>query len=177
MPTPLSGTIQLVPLKMSDAPEMTRLLQEASITDQLVSVHSPYHLENAQAWIERCQAFDFEAGRVSQWGIHWDGQLVGEIGFHSWKPQLKTQSSLGFWIGKPYQGRGIATESILQVTAIGFDTYKLALIKAAVFEGNTTSRQVLENCGFRYKSLQKNYFQKANQQISCWLFEKGAEPS
>lgn len=165
--------LNLIPLHIDHADRMTQLLQERGIVDQLASVNLPYSVESSQKWIQKCQKFDTENARISQWAIVYDDQFVGEIGFHSFNPNRQTQASLGFWIGTPFQNRGIATECVRRVTNIGLTHYGFKLIRAAVFCGNHPSRRTLEKCGYQPKGLQKNYVQKEGLWIDCWLFEKG----
>ncbi|MBX9768194.1 MAG: GNAT family N-acetyltransferase [Bdellovibrionales bacterium] len=170
--TDLGETLKLIPLQIEHAEAMNALLKARSIVDQLASVHFPYTIENAKKWIQKCQAFDAEAGRISQWAIMYQGQFVGEIGFHSFNPNRKTQSALGFWVGIPFQNQGIATEAVRRVTQIGFQLFGYKLIKAAVFHGNIASKKTLEKCGYRFQRMQKDYLEKEGQPIDCWLFER-----
>jgi RimJ/RimL family protein N-acetyltransferase len=56
---------------------------------------------------------------------------------------------LGYWIGRPYWGRGYATEAIGALTAHSFAAFPDAdVIGAGVFADNPASRRVLEKLGF-----------------------------
>jgi RimJ/RimL family protein N-acetyltransferase len=52
---------------------------------------------------------------------------------------------VGYWVGKPFWGRGIASEALAQFTAV--DTRRP--LHALVAEHNAGSRRVLEKTGFR----------------------------
>lgn len=66
------------------------------------------------------------------------------------RPLEKDEAELGFWVGYPYWGMGIATEAAKQLIKRGFDELFLKRIYCAYFEGNERSRRVQEKCGFRF---------------------------
>ena len=61
---------------------------------------------------------------------------------------LYLASNIGYWIGKQYQGKGIATECIKLVVNYAFDILKLEEISAYVFPENNPSIRILEKNGF-----------------------------
>ncbi|MBO9524412.1 MAG: GNAT family N-acetyltransferase [Nocardioidaceae bacterium] len=70
-----------------------------------------------------------------------DGRVAGNIG--SW--QQDGQQLLGYWVGREYWGRGIATR------ALGLLVEEVAVrpLYAHVAAHNAGSIRVLEKCGFR----------------------------
>jgi hypothetical protein len=56
---------------------------------------------------------------------------------------------LGYWIGRPYWGRGIATAAVGQAVEFAFQQLKLPRVRAEVLEFNESSRKVLEKNGFK----------------------------
>ena len=60
---------------------------------------------------------------------------------------------LGFWIGKPYWGRGYATEAARALVGYAFDKLGLTQIVAGAFRENRASRRVLEKVGFGKTTL------------------------
>ena len=171
-PIILNQELQLAPLASTDAKAMSAALQNGAIVSQLASVNLPYSESDALRWIARCQAFDQEFGQTTQWAIRVQNQFAGEIGFHSFKPQLRTQASIGFWVAEPFQGRGIGKLSVKAALDVGFEEYGFKLVRAVVFEGNLASLALLESCGFSQLKLQKNYLQKEGKSIHCWFLEK-----
>lgn len=55
---------------------------------------------------------------------------------------------LGFWLGVPFQGRGLGSELVRAATWLAFERLHAQLVQAVVFVGNTASRRALERCGF-----------------------------
>jgi RimJ/RimL family protein N-acetyltransferase len=70
-----------------------------------------------------------------------DGMVAGNIG--SW-PQDGRQL-LGYWIGRDWWGRGVATQAVAQLVA----ELSIRPLHAHVAAHNVGSIRVLEKCGFR----------------------------
>ena len=69
-----------------------------------------------------------------------DGQVVGNIG--SWVAD--GERSVGYWIGRPYWGRGYATRALADLVA----ELRERPLHARVAEHNAASIRVLVKCGF-----------------------------
>ena len=69
-----------------------------------------------------------------------DGEVAGNIG--SW-PQQDSRL-VGYWIGKEYWGKGVATRAL----AAFLDLVTVRPLHAHVVEHNVGSIRVLEKCGF-----------------------------
>ena len=61
---------------------------------------------------------------------------------------------LGYWIGRPYWGRGYASFGVKAVLDFAFEELNLALVGSCALESNTASRRVLEKNGFRLLRLE-----------------------
>jgi len=55
---------------------------------------------------------------------------------------------LGYWIGRPYWGRGFGTEAVAELAERAFKMYPHGRIGAGVFRENTASLRVLRKLGF-----------------------------
>lgn len=69
-----------------------------------------------------------------------DGQVVGNIG--CWVAD--GERHVGYWIGRPYWGRGHATRALAEL----LDQVRERPVHAHVAEHNTGSLRVLTKCGF-----------------------------
>ena len=70
-----------------------------------------------------------------------DGAVAGNIG--SW--QDNGQQLLGYWVGREWWGRGVATQAL----ALLGDEVSIRPLYAHVVRHNVGSIRVLEKCGFR----------------------------
>src|SRR4051794_24781523 len=76
-----------------------------------------------------------------------DGLVAGNIG--SW--QQNGQQLLGYWVGRGYWGRGVATRALAQFV----DEVSIRPLYAHVAVHNQGSIRVLDRCGFRRDHVQE----------------------
>jgi RimJ/RimL family protein N-acetyltransferase len=72
--------------------------------------------------------------------ISQDGEVAGYI--LSW--EMEGEREVGYWLGKEYWGKGIATQALAEYISI----VKTRPLMAHVARHNVGSRRVLEKCGF-----------------------------
>lgn len=73
--------------------------------------------------------------------------LIGEASNFSIE---KNEGELGFWIGEPFWGRGLAKEAIEIMLAYSFMELGLSKIWCGYFSDNRRSMHLQESCGFVY---------------------------
>jgi RimJ/RimL family protein N-acetyltransferase len=105
----------------------------------------PYTCAHARAWIAHCAA---QTGPATQFAIDLDGSAVGAIGFERFSDVHRLGAEIGYWVGEPFWGKGIATAAVIRATEYGFATLGLVRIQAMVFEWNMASARVLEKVGY-----------------------------
>lgn len=88
--------------------------------------------------------------------IEADGQVAGNM--LSWEMDGKRE--VGYWLGREFWGKGIATEALKQF----LDEVKTRPLWAHVAKHNVGSRRVLEKCGFKVIGDDK-YTNPANEEV------------
>jgi len=93
--------------------------------------------------------------------IEVNGEACGSIGLHLQPDIYRKNAELGYWLARPYHGRGIMTGAVNQMVKYGFDTFAIDRIYARPFGNNPASKRVLEKAGFNLeaqlsKTLLKN---------------------
>ena len=94
-------------------------------------------------------------GRADETGVEdhvvFDGAtLVGCVSLKApgtGKPPRK-MPRLGYWIGRPFWGRGYGTTAVALLCAMAFERHEGAHLGAGVFHDNAASRSLLEKLGF-----------------------------
>lgn len=83
-----------------------------------------------------------------QAAILFEGRLAGVIGHHNidWTNQ---KTSLGYWLGKSYQGQGIITKCCRSIVTHAFEELNLHRVEIHCAADNDRSRAVPERLGFR----------------------------
>ncbi len=90
-----------------------------------------------------------------------DGQVAGYLG--SWEMEGKRE--VGYWLGREFWGKGIATEALSQFLGV----VKTRPLWAHVVKHNVGSRRVLEKCGFKVTGDDK-YTNPANEEVKEFVF-------
>ena len=81
-----------------------------------------------------------------------EDEPIGSIGLtlegSTERPLAAGEAELGYWVGVPFWGRGIATEASAEMIRHGFEDLGLKKMFCAYFQGNDRSKRVQEKCGF-----------------------------
>lgn len=80
------------------------------------------------------------------------------------------RAEVGYWLAKPFWGRGIMTAVVRRLCRHAFDEYGLAKITAQVSLHNPASARVLEKCGFQQEGCLRKHFLKDGRFIDARLF-------
>lgn len=139
----------------ADAAEVQRLAGDFAVAAHTLLPH-PYGDGIAAAWIAGRRAA-YERGAEASFAIEriFDGALVGAIGL-AFEPQRAT-ARVGCWLGRPYWGRGYASEAAAAVVAHGFETLGLERIWALRFRGNAAAARVLEKVGLAHEGSRRRF--------------------
>ncbi len=141
-------------LTFSDKVILAELLNNKKIWDNLRNrIPYPYQEKDAENFINLINNDNLQ----HVFAIEYDENFCGVIGLEVQKDVYEKSAELGYWIGEPFWGKGIATESVKLITEIGFNTLNLLRIYAGVFEFNIASMKVLEKNVF----LKEGVFRKA----------------
>lgn len=91
--------------------------------------------------------------KQSSFAITVDDSAIGGIGLSLGHDIERTSAELGYWIGEPYWGRGIATMAIEAVTRYAFSQLGLVRLFAVPFVENVASCRALEKAGYEREGL------------------------
>jgi ribosomal-protein-alanine N-acetyltransferase len=89
----------------------------------------------------------------TNFAIDVDGAAVGGIAFRIQSDVERVGAELGYWLGEPYWGRGIATAAVRAVTERALATHGLTRVFALPFAHNRASARVLEKAGFALEGV------------------------
>ena len=110
---------------------------------------NPYTRADALAWI----ALNEGKKPAENMAIVVDGAACGGIGLMLGTDIERVESEIGYWLGRRYWGRGIATDAVRAMAAYAFDAFALERIFAKAFAHNAGSQRVLEKAGFVREAL------------------------
>jgi len=142
-------------LSKNDIGHFVFFMKNKEIYDNTLTVPFPYTEEHAVKFIEQHQdsKLDFAIRNIM-------GELVGCIGATQSKNQPHI-ASLGYWLAKPYWGKGIMTDVVRVFSDYLFKEFpELSRITANCFEHNIGSARVLEKSGFTLEGLAIKHYKK-----------------
>jgi ribosomal-protein-alanine N-acetyltransferase len=76
------------------------------------------------------------------------GEAAGGIGFMLQHDVDRASAEIGYWLGEPFWGRGIATDALVAVTTYAIETHAVTRVFAVPFAHNVASCRVLEKAGY-----------------------------
>ncbi len=97
-------------------------------------------------YIQSCIS-NFEKQESVDFGIWYDNQWVGSIGFHYWD-KINRKDTIGYWLAEDFQGKGIVTDSVKALIKYGFEKMNLNRIEILCAVENTKSVAIPERLGF-----------------------------
>jgi RimJ/RimL family protein N-acetyltransferase len=83
------------------------------------------------------------------YALEWQGQFIGGIGFTA----FDHKAEIGYWIARPYWGRGLMTEAVTLFIVYLRKKYRFTRFEGKVFSFNSASGRVLEKCGFQKEGV------------------------
>jgi ribosomal-protein-alanine N-acetyltransferase len=84
-----------------------------------------------------------------------DGIHVGNVGSFDYD-YSNGSAEIGYWIGKDFWGKGIATAALKLFVDEIANKFKLKRIVGHAFTFNPASRKVMEKCGFQLEGIRKS---------------------
>jgi RimJ/RimL family protein N-acetyltransferase len=133
---------------LGDAPVMAALANNAAVATMTARMPFPYSRGDAEAFV-RASEEDRRLGRGIALSIldRSDGQFTGCVGLNLTCPEA---AEIGYWVGMPHWGQGIATEAARALIDHAFETTRITAVVGSCRVINEASRRVLEKCGLHY---------------------------
>jgi [ribosomal protein S5]-alanine N-acetyltransferase len=111
----------------------------------------PYTLRDAKAFIHSCATVRPHVSLAIVVGR----EAAGGIGISAGSDIERFSAEIGYWLGEPYWGRGIAVEALQLMSAYAFETCRLLRLFALPFADNRRSTRVLEKAGYTREAIQR----------------------
>lgn len=144
----VTARLVLRPPDLEDTPYLVELANNRRIAEQTSRMPHPFTASDAREWVARCNAPTSHGPSLAYVVILREGQtLVGCTGYGAC---AEHEAEIGYWIGEPFWGRGIATEAVQAAIDRAFRDSHLQRLIGRCRVANKASRRVLEKCGFQY---------------------------
>lgn len=147
--------LKLRALRMSDAHRIAQLCGDPGVATMILRAPLPYLEVAAEGFIMTLAARK-RLGEDFVFAAELPGEgLVGMIGANT---AGEDGFEIGYWFGRPYWGKGLASEAL---AAFLSEAKKLGRLLAGHFADNPASGRVLEKAGFAYTGVIENKFSLA----------------
>ena len=157
-----SERLILRPPRPVDMAAMTVWLGDFNVAKNLAKVPHPYNEDDSE---------DFIALR----GVHGEGHycftilrkadnvFLGGIGLHHEAGDWE----MGYWLGRPFWGFGLATEAAGRVAQFAFTELDLAMLQVGWFHDNPASGHVLAKLGARHNGSRMRDCRARGHKVLC----------
>jgi ribosomal-protein-alanine N-acetyltransferase len=148
--TPTLETPRLIlrPLELADAAQTQILFPHWEVVRYLDKIVPwPYPPDGAHTWYRDIVLPAVERGEEWHWTLRLKtspDRLIGSISLKN-----KENHNRGFWLGLPWQGKGLMTEACEAVTDYWFDVLNFPLLRTPKATVNQASRRISEKAGMR----------------------------
>lgn len=109
----------------------------------------PYTREDAESWIGMNHLV---LGPPLHFAIDLDGTAVGAVGMEMLDDVNHRTAIIGYWVGEPFWGRGIATAAVTFISDYACRTFPVERLQASVFDWNLASARVLDKAGYQLEA-------------------------
>ena len=155
-----------------DAESLTRYANNRNVSRNLRDAFPfPYTLADATEWLGHA----IERSPESNWAIASATEVIGGIGLTFGSDVHRRSAEIGYWLGEPFWGRGIATAALIAVTEYAFAEHDLARLHAGVYEWNPASARVLEKAGYVLEGRLRKSVTKDGQTIDQLVYARISE--
>ena len=159
--------LELRPLELADAAQAQTLFPKWEIV-RFLTTRVPWPYPDDGAWVHYRDHVLPAMDRGDEW--HWSlrlksdpGQLIGSISL-----KKEENNNRGFWMGLPWQRRGLMSEAVEVVTDYWFDELGFPVLRAPKAAANAASRRISEKTGMRLVAVEERDFVSGRLLAEIW---------
>lgn len=118
--------------------------------------------------------------RYGDSGFHWairDGAGMftekpgTALGMISARPtDVPGRGDVGYWLGKPYWGKGIMREALIAVLDLCFDDFDQVKVEAEIFTTNSRSKKLVESLGMQLEGTIRSAHLKRGEWVDAHIY-------
>jgi ribosomal-protein-alanine N-acetyltransferase len=160
--------VRLRPWQKKDIFVLAQLADDYDVASTLRnSFPHPYTVEDAQRWV----SFNLSQPEPNPIkAIEYNGNLVGCVGAFFKDDVYSRNAEIGYWLGKRYWGKGIASVAVGLLVDYLFNNFVLHRLYGEVFSNNEASCRVLAKNGFALEARLKGHVYKNDAYLDCFIY-------
>ncbi len=156
-------------IRPSDKPAFVQYLNDEDLYKTTLRIPSPYTEADAEKFIGITAEATSKHGNPVHFAIRDESEMaIGGISFDGLI--YGHRAEIGYWLAKPFWGRGIMTAVVGALCDFAVAEWKLVRITAHVFVGNDASSKVLIKNGFQLEGRMQKHHQKNGEFIDSMLY-------
>lgn len=140
--------IRLEEISLSHAADIQALAIHPDIL-ATTNMPDPYPEDGAEVFIRETMELRKQQSRVV-FAILENQTLVGTVGLHNIQEGV---AELGYWVGRPFWGKGIGWKATAMAVAYAFSELKLEMLTSHCLVTNRASFHLLEKNGFHLTAV------------------------
>jgi ribosomal-protein-alanine N-acetyltransferase len=150
---------------LDDVPALTRLLQDSRefLTPWEPQRADDFFTDEVQRGLIRDALDQYGRGATVPHVILDDDRVVGRITLNTIVRGPFQSCSLGYWVGREHNGRGLASRAVAAIKEVAFAELGLHRIEASVLLHNLASQRVLDRNGFERFGVAPSYLKIAGR--------------
>lgn len=138
------------------------------LSEFLPWVENMKSITDIKHYLQNCERL-YEDKKEVSFIIMMNETPVGRIGLHHLNLQNKI-GSIGYWIDKNAEGKGIITKSCIKLTSYGFEQLELNRIEIKAAVRNVKSQAIPENLNFTKEGVLREAEFVNNEFIDLFLY-------
>jgi RimJ/RimL family protein N-acetyltransferase len=151
----------------SDEPALVKYANNRNVSLNMRDAFPyPYTAQDARDWVRLAAGQDPE----TNFAIATGEEAIGGIGLRLGEDVFRRSAEMGYWLGEPFWGGGIATRAVKAFTEYAFAQFDLARIQAIVYEWNPASSRVLEKAGYACEGRLRKSVTKDGKTIDHYVY-------
>lgn len=127
----------------------------------------PYRRKDAMDWIRIANSQPRDA---QHFAVVAGTAVVGGVGFERLQDLQTRTAEIGYWIGEPFWGRGIATAALVAATVLAFRGFDFVRLQAGVLDWNPASCRVLEKAGYSCEGRLRQQVYKDGEVCDLFMY-------
>ena len=160
--------------RRSDKASLLRYADNRNVSRNLRDAFPyPYTSDDADYWLSYARSREPE----TNFAIELNGEAIGGIGYTLNQDVYRKSAEIGYWLGEPFWGRGIAVAALRLVTDYAFRNHDLHRIHAGVFGWNPGSMRVLEKAGYEREAVHRDAVYKLGEFTDEVVYVRFRDPA
>jgi RimJ/RimL family protein N-acetyltransferase len=120
----------------------------------------PYTRDAADNWIRIANEHPADACNLA---IVVGDEAVGAVGFERQGDLHTRTAEIGYWLGQPFWGRGLATAALRLATDLAFERFDFVRLQAGIIDWNAASCRVAQKAGYTLEARLRRHVFKDEQ--------------